>query len=230
MHETVGWEPKLNEGRGMKTKQGCHSKTYIPGRHLTNSAHFAPMQVTLRNSTNSNPEEVKKVRLVHGSILSVIEANMGRIYLDRRRSSDRRAQITAAGKDGQPMCSNTSETQHYLNDWRSLRREGDVPSGPILAPLRREVDVPSGSILATVSEKTELAHQHGLHVTSSDLGKKGEGSQHSDISKDCSPRVEVHLPSEVGVLMLGDALEESGPVHAIPSAASIGSVSHDQGL
>jgi len=137
------------------------AKKYKPGAHLIESAHFAPMILSMSASANFNPKEGKKVPLAHASILSAVEAEMGRIYLDSRRSldgsNDEEKSVPTAQQDWRSKCSNTSG-MHYSSVQRSLRHVRFEPSCPV-SP--------------SAAEKT-LVQQHGSHAASTDLGKNGE--------------------------------------------------------
>jgi len=127
IHEAAGSESKPSNRKGMGTVQRRQSKKYMPGKHLIESARFAPMKLSPRANANSNPGEGKKVHLVHESILSAIEAEMARIYKDSPRSSDD-SDHDAAQRDGRPKCNNTSGMYHYSNEKMELVQQHGLHS------------------------------------------------------------------------------------------------------
>jgi len=182
-HDAAGFKLKLSNSQGMGIAQRRQINNYVPGEQLIESARFAPMTLSPRVNVGSNPEEAKKVHLLHASIISAIDAEMGRIYTDRLRSprdhNHDEWSLATFQSDGPPKCSNRPPIHRCSNDRRLLCCVGDEPSCPV-SP--------------TASGKTELV-QHGLHADSLGLGNNGESSSASEAALLRSVEVEAFIGS-----------------------------------
>jgi len=181
-HEAAGVESKLSNGQGMGTVQCRKSRKYMPGEHLIESAHFAPMKLSPRANTNTNPGEGKKVHLEQGSSLSAVEARMARIYKDSPCSSDN-CNHDAAQWDGRHKCSNASGMHHNSNEKTELVQQhglhtasSDVVKngeGSQVGLFAVDSDLPTENLAGVAASIGSVGHDRGLCTPCAFFPKQG---------------------------------------------------------
>jgi len=182
---------------------------YMPGENLAKSAHFPPMAVGKRNHTevhaNSNPYEVKKVRLVHASILSAIEEEMARVYFLRSFDGQLRgSELVTHAKDD-----NFAKCQVDATELRSSHPR-------IAASFARYVGI--------------TMHDSDFLMLTSDRVVVPSNSTAAGSNRSTGISLETPMLGGIGISLPDSASEESGPAHTAPTEAYVGSRGHGRGL